>query len=567
MKERLRQEDGIALLLALGMSVALAMLVFATTQYVTSNQKSAQSSNSDAIARSYAEAALNTAYSRIQYANSSEGNLTGLNPSLPTLLGCGGSNGDGSSNCSTVTPLCVSIAGACPTGTYMQTVGTATVSGAFTGTSTTVSYGGYTGAASQWILVATGYARNASGKTIAKTLRGLVTVSGADSGAVASVWNHVFLTKPATPGVCQTSFFANGTTLDTPLYVIGNLCFLGNTVTLQEISGGQAVDLQVGGRFVFGGNGDAVGTSTQSVTSAVVVGDCATSISGATRACSNTLGSWGWYVGSVGSFVPQSDPELDDADVMSNYSNFDPGPKHTCATGTSPSPLAANAFDSSIAAGEGSTAMPGNSGSVTSGTPFNLTPSSSYACISTSGTSKGYLIWNNNSSGNITVSGITVGPKQLAVYGSIYFDSPLNVTQTMTYKGTGIVMASGKVTFTTSNMTVCAQNTSCNYTNWQGTSGNNDMLTLATVLKNASNALHFQGNSVTYMGSSWASPTSTMYFEGNSPVMIGPVSVGSISVVGNSFKFRPLPIIKNMPVGAPVPPNVSASISPLTVIG
>jgi hypothetical protein len=137
----------------------------------------------------------------------------------------------------------------------------------------------------------------------------------------------------------------------------------------------------------------------------------------------------------------------------------------------------------------------------------------------------------------------------------------------MTYAGTAAIMTSGQISFPTSTFSVCAQNTSCLYTNWQGTSGHNDMLTLATVLKNNAKAIDWEGNSGTFMGSFWCSPTSTLYYGGNSPTTIGPVSVGSMNIIGNSFKFKPLPIIKNMPVGAPVPPNVSATISPLNVIG
>jgi Tfp pilus assembly protein PilX len=569
-RERLRQEDGIALLLALGMSVALSLLVFGMTQYVTSSQKSAQASSTDAIAKSYAEAALNTAYSRIQYANSTTGTLTGINPSLPTLLGCSAANTDGSSNCSTVTEMCVPVAASCPSGTYTPTPGTAVVSGAFTGTSTTTSYGGVSGTASQWLLLAKGYARNPSGKTITKTLRGIVTVSGADSGAVASVWNHVFLTKPLVAGVCQNTFSANNAVLDIPIYAIGNVCLTGQNILIKEVSGGQAVDLQIGGKLIYGGSGDTVGDYSTSpatgITSGVVVGGCATAIGNAGIDCAS---NFQYKVKAVGTFISESDPELDDEDIKSNYTNFDPGPRHPCASSASPANLTTSQLDFAIGSTEGvatTGVLPGNSGSGSSGGAFNLTPATSYACVSTSGTSKGYLIWNAGTS-SITVSGITVAAKQLAIGGSIYIDAPLNITQTMTYKGIGIIMTSGKITFSTNNQTICAQNTSCLFTNWQGSTGNTDMLTLATVIKNSASAIDFEGNANTFMGSFWMSPTSTLYINANTPTLIGPMSLGAINSGGNSFVFRPLPIIKNMPVGAPVPPNVSASISPLTVIG
>jgi Tfp pilus assembly protein PilX len=563
--ERLRREDGVALVVALGLTVFLSLLVFGMTSYVTSNQHNATTSSADALARSYAEAALNTAYSRIQYANTQASISSGVSPSSPTLLGCAAGT-NGASDCGSPSPLCLSFTGTCPTGTYTTTNGTATVYGLFSGTNV-ATFAGVSAPASTWVLVATGYARNASGKIQTETLRGTVTISAANAGAVASVWNHVFLTKTLVAGVCQNTFTMNNTVLDVPIYAVGNLCFGGNNIYLKEVTGGQAVDLQVGGRLVFGGTNNTVGDWTTSpatgITSGVVVGNCSTTITGATSDCAT---NFQYKVGSVSTFISQSDPELTDADLKENYSTFDPGPLHTCATGTTPSPLAANQLDYSIASGEGTTVLPGNSGSGGSGTAFNLTPSSSYACVSTSGVGTGYLIWNNSTS-SITYPGVgTIAGKQLAIGGSIYIDAPLNVTQTMTYKGTAVIMVSGTITFATNNMTVCAQNTSCLYTNWQGNTSNTDMLTLATALKN-SNSIVIAGNATTFMGSLWMSPTSTLSITANTPVLIGPMALGAINSGGNSFTMRPLPVIKNMPLGAPVPPNVSASISPLTVIG
>jgi hypothetical protein len=46
-------------------------------------------------------------------------------------------------------------------------------------------------------------------------------------------------------------------------------------------------------------------------------------------------------------------------------------------------------------------------------------------------------------------------------------------------------------------------------------------------------------------------------------IVEGPISVGSFDATFNNSKFMPLPIIKNMPTGAPVPPNTSASVGAL----
>jgi hypothetical protein len=41
----------------------------------------------------------------------------------------------------------------------------------------------------------------------------------------------------------------------------------------------------------------------------------------------------------------------------------------------------------------------------------------------------------------------------------------------------------------------------------------------------------------------------------------GPISIGSFDATFNNASFKPLPVIKNMPTGAPLPPNTSVTIS------
>jgi Tfp pilus assembly protein PilX len=572
---RLRREDGVALLLALAFTVTLSLLVFGTVSYVTSNQHNAQNSRTDGSARAYAEAALDVAYSTIEHA----GNTVGLNPANPALLGCAAAGGSyANSDCTAPTVLCVPVAAACPSGTYTPTVGTATVVGSYTGTATTTTYANITEPAGYWILSATGYARNASGKIDAKALRGTVQISALDSGAVASVWNHVFLTAPWQQGVCTTTFSGNSTVLDMPVYTIGNLCFTGNSSGIQQVAGGQNIDLQVGGTLYYGGGNDFIGSATTALYSGVVQMGCsttATQLANATAAapapaCVNGATPT-YYVTNPQTYVSEDDPELTDAQAEKDYSNFDPGPKHPCLSGTTPSPLATSALDFSIAGTEGSTTMPDNSGSSSANGVFDVTPSSSYACVSQSGLNTGYLIWNGGSSSmTVTVgsTSVTVAAKQLAINGSIFLDGPIKVSQSMTYKGVGVIMAAGQINLPTNNMSICAQNTGCAYTSWQGSTGNNDMLTLATLLSNSSAAINWTGQGIIWQGSFWCRPSSTFFLTGQGgPQIQGPLSVGAMTINGNSFDFKPLPVIKNMPTGAPVPPNVSAKVGPLNVVG
>jgi len=551
-RDRLRQEDGVALLLALAFTLVLSTLVFAIVQYTTSNQNSARSSQADTKALSYAEAALDSAYARINYANTSAGLSVGLSPSKPTLLGCG-TGQNGASDCTTASPapLCVGFTTACPTGTYAPQDGTGSVYGFYSGTSPAAgdTFAGIPQVASTWTLVATGYARNAGGKLSAKTMKGTVTISASSAGAVASVWNHIFMTAPYDPNTCQASFAGNNMVVDVPLYVIGNLCLSGQGVAVKEMTGGQPVDLQVGGKLSLSGSGSSVGdystNPTKAVTSAVVVGGCTNgAITTTAGACDN--GSYRYKANAVANYVSQASPEESAADIAKDYASFDPGPQHPCQTGG----LATSAFDSSL----NGASEPDISGSGTNGSAFELAPGSSYTCIAQTGPSTGQLSWNAST-------------HALTINGSIFIDGNLTISQNVTYTGSAVIEVAGTITINGNGTNICAANTSCVFTNWQGSSGHNDMLTLVALKSSTSTAIQFTNNAQTYQGSFWTQPSSGMSFVKNGVSLQGPMAIGSFDASFNNATFLPLPVIKNMPVGAPVPPNVSASISPLHIYG
>lgn len=570
MRRLLRQEDGIALLMALGLCVVFAISVVGIVQYTTSNGHASNRSASSTAARSYAEAAINEAYSMIVAANHS-----GAVPSStsPNLLGCSGSSG--ASDCSNVSTnlICVPFTGTCPTdrSTYTPTAGTGTVYGFWTGTSpqTYSGVGAYNVSvpASTWLLVAVGYAQTASGTLDSQEITATAKVAPT-SGSVAAVWNHLFITAPYVSNTCQLTFGGNNMTINVPIYSFGNLCFTGQNIVMSEVS--QPIDLQVGGKLILL-NGSTVGNFSTSpatpITSGVVVGGCnTTGVANATSDCSTLTKNYA--VKSTDTYTQAAAPVMSSSDEAYNYSTFDPGPKHTCLAGTTPAPLADNAFDSNVATNEGATSPtvvpPDDSGSVTSGGAFELTPGSSYACISKNGTSTGYLIWNSSSTSSLTVSGITVAPRTLAVNGSIFFDSNMTVSSSATYTGLGIIEVAGTVTFNGNGTTLCAVS-SCSFTTWQ-TGSKTSMLTIAT-LKTNTTAITFTNNSQKFQGSFWTDPSSSMTFAKNGCDVQGPMSIGSFDNTFNNATFEPLPTIQNMPLGAPLPPNQGALVQPLVVTG
>jgi hypothetical protein len=73
-------------------------------------------------------------------------------------------------------------------------------------------------------------------------------------------------------------------------------------------------------------------------------------------------------------------------------------------------------------------------------------------------------------------------------------------------------------------------------------------------------------NNQTFQGSIWTQPTATLSFAGNNDTVEGPLSIGTLDTPSNNAALKPLPAIKNMPLGAPLPPNVGVTISPLSYV-
>jgi Tfp pilus assembly protein PilX len=543
---RLRTDErGIALVVALATTIVLGIMVTAVIAFTSSNQRSSNLNQASVQAEQVAEAGLQQAYSIINYASA-----TGTDPSAPTLLGCGTNSSDtthSSSDCSSSAGIvvCVTAASGCTAGT----AGAVTIWGCYTGTALTscTMPGNATvsvGKTSTWLIWARGYSRNASAgtsNTVSSLDKATVLVSALNSGAVASVWNHMFVTAPLVPGQCQLDFGGNSTVIDVPIYVIGNLCLShgsGAGASVQESAGGQAIDMQVGGKLILGGSQSQVGTSSsQPITSGVVVGGCSTTYPPPTTtspACNPT--SFKYWVGTAGTYVPNSQPVQSDADVAADYASFSPGPNQPCTSGSLPS----STWDNDTTQNN-------------SAATFELTPSTSYSCT----TSTGALTWNATT-------------KLLTIAGSIFIDGSVTVSQSGQYVGTAVIELAGTFQMRNGGTSLCSvlpnSGSGCNYTNWQGTTSNRDMLTIVSVKQNDTSAITLgvnNGNNQSFQGSLWTQPNSGVNFLANSDTFQGPISVGTFAAGSNNANIKPLPVIKNMPVGAPVPPNSGTSIGPL----
>jgi Tfp pilus assembly protein PilX len=210
----LGDERGIALPMALGVSLILSALAVSIFTYTTTNQGSAARSNANQKAYDLADAGLSYAYSTLMNAS---------NPSSSASV---------------------------PSTTVSLTGGSVTYSGSLSGTT--------------WTLTSTSTVVNPSGPSAAAITR---TVSGqaevtTTTTADMSPWDYLFIDQPSG---CLT--LGNSVTLDLSLYVRGDLC-LENTAQVLA----PKVDLL--GRLYVNSPQSGVGTVTSPVGQFRSTGNC-----------------------------------------------------------------------------------------------------------------------------------------------------------------------------------------------------------------------------------------------------------------------------------------------------
>ena len=175
-RRALGDERGMALPMALGVTMVLSALAAAIFVYVTANQGSANRAQADQRAYGLAETGLSYGLSRLQHA---------ADPY----------------NASNVPSTTVSLTG-----------GTTTYSGSLSGTT--------------WTLTSSGTVPNPSGPHAAAVVRTVSTQAQITTTTQADMrpWDYLFVDQPAG---CIT--MGNSVTMDVSLYVRGNLCLTNNS--------------------------------------------------------------------------------------------------------------------------------------------------------------------------------------------------------------------------------------------------------------------------------------------------------------------------------------------------
>lgn len=496
LRARLASERGLALPLALLVMTVIGVMVVGVIEFSSSSGRTANIAKGRMSAETLAEAGLANAFSVL--------NNDQNDPTSPTLLGCNA----GGTSC---TPVVSTYTG-----------GTATWSGWLDSS----------GGTSRWRITSIGQVVNPTGASALRmTLTAQVPLVAGSGTPNASVWNYVYSTRAPGSG-CEVELNGNNIVVSMPIYVTGDLCFNSNNAVIDERGEGQnpppqAIDVRVGGRAVFEASNTSIGLSSDKVTSASVAGGCTTTSGGTGTPC-NTA-SWNttrYFVDTTTTFEVLDPPV---ADFAANFAAASPGPNNDCMTASNPTNLPASTFDTDGV-------QDGNDGT------FNLTPGTSYQCKTYSGGSQvGELSWNAST-------------RVLTVMGTIFIDKNITAGSTSaTYQGSASLYVGGKFTFTTNNTQLCA-NPSCNFTTWNPNS--EMLLVIANGASGDPDAMLFNGNNGKFQGGIFCNPDDRVSFNGNNIEIQGPIICGTFLFQNNTL-LKPLPSITQLPLGAPVDPNVS----------
>ncbi|HEV7133373.1 MAG TPA: pilus assembly PilX N-terminal domain-containing protein [Gaiellaceae bacterium] len=428
----IHDERGIALLMALGILIVLAIVVTASVQYTTANTRSSASSEVRLSVRQISEAGMNAAVGSLAASPTSSTDLPSTQATARTLTLPGGT--------------------ASYWGTFDSSTDTWTLNSV--GSSTNPDGG-----------TATGTATNQLKATVAVSPSPLVQATPA---AAVNPWAFMWSTRTGT--ACDETI---NQSVGVPLVVLGDLC-LDATGTAQTGITSGPLYVKAGGSTYALWNKNihakiSGATWTSGLGTAISGGAhlsgnmCKNSYNGTTgstvHACTKSLSTAGDNVYStadsiitgLGTITPPT------ADFAGYYTKASPGPSHPCnaslSTGAYP---AATVF-------ENEATSPTRNNSVTS--VFNLTPhGSAYDCVvgssaagsgscssgtggAGSGQSYGEISWD--------------GTSKLQVRGTVYVDGSVSISNagptptTIVYSCYGSIYASGTILM--NNTYLCGQ--------------------------------------------------------------------------------------------------------------
>jgi Tfp pilus assembly protein PilX len=557
-----RREDGIALVMVLGILLVLTIAGTTATIYSTSNARTVNRSAKDERSFSLSEAGLNNAMAVL------------ANP----------------------------VNNALDPDTLPSTE--ATASSATYENGTVKWWGVLDRAEAVWTITTLGLHTNGTGPNAAqvrRTLTAKVSIQPTYTQPLNNpVWNYLY--AGATGSTCDQSL-SNNIVGSSRMYVAGNLCLSPNVSLAQSV-------VIVGGNLDVANNA-AVGASTSMSTrvETYVGGNCRYG-TGSWVTCTGNQDAnhiYSKFADGTTSGVNHTPLVVTPptANFASWYENAIPGPSQSCTTfaGTTPT------FDTNYPARDNS--VP---------TVFDLTPASSYICRVGPGASTTLLSATNATQSTVTVSsatgfpasqhkiriddevmtvtggygsttwtvtrgvnGTTAAPhassqtviwddatpsgelswnattKTLTVKGTIYIDGSAKVSNSSlnTYNGQAALYLSGTLRLTGS-LCGAVSGSACSFASWNPNSE------LLTIVANGNGGQVNPGDSVqvdnnfSFQGALFA--TNAVEFGNN--VNIGGPIVGSHILLSNNLTTNNFPIVTTVPVGMPSNPAVFAQPNP-----
>lgn len=380
-----------------------------------------------------------------------------------------------------------------------------------------------------WTLEATGYAQSTALGATTEVVRHLsesVAVQPSYQQPLNNMaWNYIWA-KQSTTGCDMT--INQSVNMSTPLVVQGNLC-LRNSAT---ISRGPLV---VNGWLEMDQKQNGVGTASAPINEAHIGGGCKWQNKAMDTPCKGAPDNV--YASVLDQVIPPLTPPS--ADWNTWYLNASPGPYYPCVTQTGTPPV----FDTDQYTGSWPDASHRNG--TLNQTPFNLTPSTPYSCV----TPGGEIAWD-------PVKDV------LTIMGTVYIDGSAYISNGAInqYQGIGSLYLSG--TFLLKNSELCAGRTGsgCDTKKWDP---NSQMLVIVADGQGVAGVpagVSIQLVSSTFEGALYG----TYAIENDTTSQVDGPMVGSTVMLGQTVNTT-FPAIQIVPTAMPSNPVVYAQ--PMTPTG
>jgi hypothetical protein len=485
-------------------------MLTAVVDYSAANSHHASRSKADTSAYSLAESGLNNAESLLGASSTSA-----LNASLLT----------GSDACPDSTVRCY---------TTVMDGGKALWFGAFNATN------------ALWSVTSWGIVNNPTSVLSAAVRRRITAnikvLADPSQPSNTAAWNYMYSTATSNATTCDLDLL-NTVTIDFSIYAAGNLCLDSPSVNIQQAAG-TSVDVNVHGRIGIkspSANANFLGTSSAKLDDVRTPYGCSTGNTPLNQAshtpCTGTGGDF-VFATTFDPNPPVLQSPISTSYWVNYYTTAEPGPKNPCTT-ASGSPLVWDNDTTLNLSSNGSTGT------------FDLTPPADYSCISkdANGTLVGQLTW-------------VAATHTLTIKGVVYYDGSMTLGNNATnvYNGYGTIYLTG--TFFLSSGLLCAVASAdgrhCDYTGTFGSNTQNEMLIIAA------NGNDGNGNGIT-LGSSAEFQGGLLGVHniafGQGAQVQGGILAPS-ETLGQSVIIKPLPILQNLPLGAPGNPTTHVTPEP-----